>query len=154
MSPLEEREHVAPEGDSSPGAEAEARGFRGWLEKLRRHPLGRTLPLLILFGIGALLWRWDVLPQERTLRFELGAAQYRAEALEIQLTQPDGTMLEREEWRFDRGSAPDAVSTRVALRAGEYQLRTFVRDSRGLSTQTQSFKVGHDESYSLAVAPR
>jgi hypothetical protein len=130
-----------PEPATSPAPER-----RGW----RRHPLAKRLPLLVLVALGMWLWQTTATPSREVVwQFE-GPGWSEVRAIDFQLADPSGELVEREERFFGPSGPPPELTLKMELEAGTYRTRLFVRhEGREQRTQlVETLTVG-DEAYIL-----
>jgi hypothetical protein len=107
---------------SEPPATPPPPARHGW----RKHPLAKRLPLLLLAALGFWLWRTTGTP-ERELHFQFdGPGWSAARALDLQVLNPDDTLLKREE-RFYASGPPPEETFKVDLPEGSWRARVFVK---------------------------
>jgi hypothetical protein len=126
--------------EQEPGPSPEAPAQRDW----RRHPLLRRLPVLVLVVLGFGLWDWTKVP-ERELVWNLdGPGWASVRKLEVQVLDGQDALLKREE-RFFSGPPPSQLVLPLALRAGSYRARFFLRtDAGSLPPRVEPFTVGKE----------
>jgi hypothetical protein len=112
-------------------------------------PLVRRLPILLVVGLGLLLWRSPLFPQPHTLVWERPAGLDIASA-EVQLWRGD-VLLARAEW-------PDAsqgsLTQQLTLRGGPVRALTFLRLRDGTVRQSaQTLPVGGEDVVHAALLP-
>jgi hypothetical protein len=120
-------------------------------EGLLRHPFLRRVPVVLLLGAGALLWRSTLFPQPRTLVWDLPPAPVAVVRAEVQLWQ--GTALvARAEWPL----APHgALVQQLQLRSGTYRALSFLQLADGHTEQhSQTLHLGSEETVHLGTLPR
>jgi hypothetical protein len=120
----------------------EAQERRDW----QKHPLLRRLPLLLVVGMGLWLWQGSDVP-ERELVWRLEGPGWRGlRGVELQVKDADGELLKREE-HFFRDAPPDAVTMKVELSAGTYQVWVFERREGGASRpRMESLTLGPEDT--------
>jgi hypothetical protein len=84
----------------------------------------RRLPVLLVLGLGLLLWRAPFFPQERVWVVELSPEWRAATRLDVQLYDGSEALLRREERAFTHG-APERLSFDLTLPQGTYRARVF-----------------------------
>jgi len=120
-------------------------------KRLRQHPLGRYLPLLVLAALGAFLYKSSLFPQERKIVWETGGSRSEIRQVELQLWTSGGELLNREELSFPFGPGPEIVQ-KISLREGSYDAR-FVID-RGPAPReagTRALEIGGAETYRVPL---
>jgi len=106
----------------------------------------KRLPLLVIVGVGALLWQVASTP-ERELVWRLdGSSWASVRAMDFQVTAPDGTIMKREE-RFFAAAPPYEVTLKMELPEGSYRVLIFVREE-GRPTRpplVETLTIGEDK---------
>lgn len=108
--------------DTPPPATEPTPERRHW----RSHPLAKRLPLLILAAFGLWFWQDSGKPEhELRLQFD-GAGWSAARALDLQVVDDEGKVLEREE-RFYRSGPPPEETFALDVPEGRWRARIFVK---------------------------
>lgn len=133
-------EGEAPQTPPAPAPEPERRSWR-------THPLAKRLPVLLLLALGVWLWRVTGTPT-RELVWQLdGYGWEDVRAIDFQVMNPEGQLVEREERMFGAAGPPVEITTKWELPEGTYQTRLFVK-LQGRETRTQlvdTLTVGDEE---------
>ena len=119
-------------------------------EGLLGHPFIRRVPLLLLVGAGAFLWRSALFPQPRTLLWELppSVAVTRAE---VQLWE-GAVLVARGEWP---SNPPSPLVQQLQLRRGTYRSLSFLEFGDGHTEQhSQLVELDSQETVHLWLRPR
>ena len=112
-------------------------------------PLARRLPILIVVGLGLLLWRSSLFPQPHTLVWERPVSLAIASA-EVQLWRGD-VLLARAEWP---DASHGALTQQLTLRGSPVRALTFVRLRNGGVLQgVQTLALGGEEVVHAALVP-
>ncbi len=122
------------------GPEAALAPRRDW----RRHPLLKRLPILIVAAAGFWLWDATKVPDRELVWHLEGPGWARVQSLELQVLDAGDAVLKREERFFPQG-APGDVTVPLALRAGTYRVRFFLRTAEGtLPPRVESLTLGEE----------
>jgi hypothetical protein len=112
-------------------------------------PLARRLPILIVVGLGLLLWRSPLFPQPHTVVWERPVGLDIASA-EVQLWRGD-VLLARAEWP---DASRGALTQQLTLRGGPVRALAFLRLRDGTLRQSaQTLPVGGEDVVHVALLP-
>jgi hypothetical protein len=116
---------------------------RSW----RTHPLARRLPVLLLVALGLWLWQVTGTPtRELVWQFD-GYGWGDVRAIDFQVLDPEGKILEREERMFGPTGPPAELTLKWELPPGTYRTLLFVK-LQGREPRTQlveTLTVGDEE---------
>ncbi len=114
------------EGNVIARSEGEPLAKESRWQRLRRHPLGRRLPLLLGVLLGLWLWKggFGALPTSRELVWQLPESAPALKSVEVQLWE-NGALLKREQQAWGPGHGRDLVQ-KLNLKSGDYQARAFL----------------------------
>lgn len=118
----------------------------------RRRPLFRLLPLLVIGGLGILLWEESNPPEKRLVRIQLHGLS-NASAIDLQIAGPDGELIQRTEQFFTNAGPSSALELNTPLRRGTHAVRAFSEGANGTAGETASttLEIGEAESYDLRL---
>ncbi|NTX16918.1 hypothetical protein HUA76_39710 [Myxococcus sp. CA056] len=108
-----------PPPETAPPAPAR----KGW----RSSPLAKRLPLLLLLGLGIYIWQITGVPERELVIQPDGDGWSQARALDLQVMDPEGAVLKREERFFGDTGAPPELSFKVDLPEGSFRTLFFVK---------------------------
>lgn len=121
----------------------------------RRSGLWRRLPLLALLGVGALLWRSSLFPQERHLVWVFPTSGPPIHSVDVQLWK-EGKIVRREERSFQ--SAPLGLwQWNLSLREGTYHAEVFTHREGEVTLEHVSRDViieGGDSPFAIPISAR
>lgn len=111
----------------------------------------RRLPVLLFVALGLWLYKSDLFPQDRTLRWETGPTRALIRGVELQLWTQDGQLLKREQFAFPDG-APGVVAQTLALSEGTYDARYVIdRQGRAQEAGRRELRVNDGAEYVLPL---
>ena len=118
-----------------------------------RWKLLKRLPIGLVAVAGLWLWRGGggVYPVARDLVWQLPDDRASIRSVEIQVWD-EGVLLKREEFAYPRGAGGDIVE-KLALRAGVYQARIFIRREGSATSEalTRELRLGDEETLVTSV---
>jgi hypothetical protein len=118
-----------------------------------RWKLLKRLPIVLLAAAGLWLWKGGagVYPVARDLVWQLPDDRAAIRGVEIQIWD-EGTLLKREEFSYPKGAGAD-IAQKLALRAGVYQARVFIRREGGAAPEalTRELRLGDEETLVTSV---
>lgn len=96
---------------------------------MKRSRLLRAIPLLVVLGAGAWLWKGGggFFPSTREIIWQLGDAYADIRAVDIQISDAKGALLRREQIFFPHGPKTPAVVEKAPLARGDFPARVFVK---------------------------
>lgn len=116
----------------------------------RKHPLAKRLPILLFAALGFWLWKHTGTPTRDVVWQFDGYGWGEVRAIDFQVTDAEGHIVEREERFFGKAGPPPELTTKMELPAGTYQTRLFVKregqEQRALLVEPLTLS---DETYSV-----
>lgn len=104
----------------------------------------RRLPVLLFVAVGIWLYKSNLFPQERTLRWQTGQSRALIRGVELQLWSLEGELLKREQFALPSGAPAEVVQT-VPLSEGKYDAR-YVIDREGSAQEAGARELRVDEA--------
>lgn len=112
--------------DTPPPAESPSSAAPPPRPNERKSALAKRLPLLLLVALGLYLWQVTGTP-ERDVAFQLaGPGWASVRAVDLQISDPEGQLLKREERFFPTGPPPE-LTYKVDLPEGTWDAALFVK---------------------------
>lgn len=111
----------------------------------------RRLPVLLFVALGLWLYKSDLFPQERTLRWQTGQRRAQIRGVELQLWSLEGELLKREQFALPQGAPSELVQT-LSLKEGTYDARYVIdRDGSAQEAGKRELRVTDGAEYVLPL---
>ncbi|XXF81451.1 hypothetical protein P2318_17345 [Myxococcaceae bacterium GXIMD 01537] len=118
----------------------------GW----RTHPLAKRLPVLLLLALGLWLWKVTTPPTREVVWQFDGYGWGEVRAIDFQVMDPQGTLVEREERFFGPAGPPPELRAQWDLPPGTYRALLFIkREGRATRERVEEPLTVGEEQYVL-----